>query len=59
MKNKGTGIDYNMTEKKRTWMGAGCLAFGAVLILMGIARTEPATVLMKAITICMECIGIG
>jgi hypothetical protein len=34
-------------------------AVGAVFIVIGVSRGEAATVLMKAIRICLECIGIG
>ena len=48
-----------MTEKKRTLLGTAVLTFAIILIAFGIGRDEPATVLQKAIHICMECIGIG
>lgn len=35
------------------------LVLGAGLMLFGIMRGEAAVVLQKAISICMECIGIG
>ncbi len=35
------------------------LAAGVLAILAGIYREEVRTVLMKAIYICLECIGIG
>jgi len=35
------------------------LAAGILAILVGIYREEVRTVLMKAIYICLECIGIG
>lgn len=37
----------------------GVLLLGILFIGIGISRSEPATVLMKAIYICLECIGIG
>ena len=33
--------------------------FGAVLMVAGFFRGEVSTVLIKAIRICLECIGIG
>jgi hypothetical protein len=34
-------------------------AAGVAFIVLGVSRGEAATVLMKAIRICLECIGIG
>lgn len=35
------------------------LAASAVLIVIGLKQGEFATVLEKAVTICLDCIGIG
>ena len=35
------------------------LFLGIGLLVMGVFRTEQETVLMKAVNICLECIGIG
>lgn len=35
------------------------LAVGIVFVGIGISRGEAGVVLMKAINICLECIGIG
>ena len=35
------------------------LAVGTVMIVFGIQRGEAATVLAKAIKLCLECVGIG
>lgn len=44
---------------KRNWKGVALLCLSVLLIILGVLRGEPATVLQKAIHICMECIGIG
>lgn len=35
------------------------LAAGAIMIAIGIWRGETGEVLMKAVKVCLECIGIG
>ncbi|HIT57043.1 MAG TPA: thioredoxin [Candidatus Galloscillospira stercoripullorum] len=35
------------------------LSVGILFLLLGIWRGEPGEVLRKAVTICMECIGLG
>ena len=35
------------------------LAAGAVMLCFGVWRGEAATVLSKAIKLCLECVGIG
>ena len=45
--------------KKRYIFSAGILIIAAVLIVIGSANGEPASVFQKAVNICMECIGIG
>lgn len=48
-----------MKEKTRYLIGAGVLAMAAILICIGVRNGEMATVLKKAVNICLECIGIG
>jgi hypothetical protein len=43
----------------RRWIGVGLLAVGALFFAYGILRGEQELVLIKAINLCMECIGIG
>ncbi len=44
---------------RRALPALGVLVLGAVFLAVGAARGEAATVLQKAVRICMECIGIG
>ena len=45
--------------RKRTYIGIGVLAVAVFLIAAGIARVEMLTVFVRAINICLECIGLG
>ncbi|MGI5883403.1 MAG: CD1871A family CXXC motif-containing protein [Candidatus Spyradocola sp.] len=44
--------------RRNLWAGAFLLA-GAAFVALGIWRGEADAVLRKAVTICMECIGLG
>lgn len=45
---------------KKTWVVTACIiAVAVTFILIGIVREEHYEVLRKAITVCLECIGIG
>ena len=35
------------------------LAAGAALVAIGCSKGQPASVLAKAVTVCLECMGIG
>lgn len=48
-----------MKERNRNIARAAVLVLGVVFLLTGIYRSETQTVLRKAVTICLECIGIG
>jgi hypothetical protein len=60
-----SGAGIKPASTKRAGRGRAVIASsvicaaGAVFIAIGVSRGEAATVLMKAIRICLECIGIG
>ena len=39
------------------WMA--CMAAGLLLLLIGLAEGQATAVFMKAVRVCLECIGIG
>lgn len=41
------------------WCGAGTAIMGLAMMIFGIYRGEMAVVFKKAVSICLECIGIG
>jgi len=48
-----------MSAAGKKWLAITLLALGGVFVLVGVLRGEVFTVLKKATTICLECIGIG
>lgn len=48
-----------MSRTKVNWIRGVLLALAAVFLTAGILRGEVETVVMKAVNICLECIGIG
>ncbi|MCL2071370.1 MAG: hypothetical protein FWH07_03945 [Oscillospiraceae bacterium] len=40
-------------------MRAAFLIIGIVLIICGVVQGEPDEIMRKAVTVCLECIGIG
>lgn len=52
-------VVINMKGKKRTVCSVLAVLMGAAMMLFGAYRGETDVVLLKAIKICLECIGIG
>lgn len=52
-------MERSKKYRSRFFLQVGLLALGALCVIIGIYREEVSTVLMKAIYICLECIGIG
>ena len=48
-----------MSSGKKAAAQAALLIAGAAMLCFGIWRGEAATVLSKAIKLCLECVGIG
>ncbi|MDR2658175.1 MAG: thioredoxin [Oscillospiraceae bacterium] len=46
-------------EGGRRWISPTLIGCGTILIVIGVARGELGVILMKAIRVCMECVGIG
>jgi len=51
--------DCNMKKILQTVLSVLLLAAGITLMISGIIREEPQTILQKAVVVCLECIGIG
>lgn len=52
-------IRMKIKEKNKKWITLAVLAAAGCMIVAGIKNGEPSIVLTKAITICLQCIGIG
>ena len=48
-----------MSHVKKAAAQGILLAAGAAMLCFGVGRGEAATVLSKAIKLCLECVGIG
>lgn len=49
-----------MTAGKRSWLiPLGITLLGLVMIVFGVFRGEVQSVWIKAVNVCLECIGIG
>lgn len=49
----------SIKSHKTAFLQGAFLIIGICALLFGISRGEVQTVLMKAIRVCLECIGIG
>lgn len=47
------------TSRSRAGAQAALIIAGLLSVALGVYRDEARTVLMKAVYICLECIGIG
>ena len=48
-----------MTQKSTNALRVALFAAAVIFIIAGLLRGEAGVVLMKAVYICLECIGIG
>ena len=46
-------------QRKRSYIGIGVLALAVCFIAIGVTRGEVLTVFVRAINICLDCIGLG
>lgn len=46
-------------EKRRIAVSLSLLGVGVLFLILGVVNGETAIVLRKAVSICLECIGIG
>ena len=59
MLTKEKGIEMRISNSKKTVAQVVLLVLGLLMVFYGAYRGEVATVLGKAIKLCLECVGIG
>ena len=52
-------MDKNKNVKNRIFITIFCLALFSTMIILGISNGEVGIMFKKAVSICLECIGIG
>ncbi len=57
--NKNTGSKKAESVWRRHKLAFGLLGASLLLIILGLLSGEYGSVLEKAITVCLDCIGIG
>ena len=48
-----------MKEQHKNLLAAGLIGLSAVFLALGVLRDEHTIVWVKAVNVCMECIGLG
>lgn len=59
MLTKEKGIEMRISNSKKIAAQVVLLVLGLAMVCYGAYRGEVATVLGKAIKLCLECVGIG
>jgi len=52
-------IEKLKSARKRSWLAFAFLSAGLLWLILGLISGEYWTVMEKAITVCLDCIGIG
>jgi len=57
--NRKGGTERVKSARKRPWLAFAFLAVGLLWLILGLISGEYWSVVEKAITVCLDCIGIG